>query len=177
MRIVPDTTITCWIRVLSLPNFQNILSRVSTAFGKEFVIAVHESGQFNLRVSTDAVDWNPVDGVFFGGAIALNRWYFLTIVRQGFLISGSRDLGEAAVIDLVDQNIVQLHPSVQFSTGLTGDGTWPGHFDLDDLKYWGRVLSLSELDELYQQGPDQDFFASSERRVRGYARGHGRGIL
>jgi hypothetical protein len=82
------------------------------------------------------------------GAIALNQWQLLTIVRKSdgtvtLYVNGVRS-------GLADQNVGTPDLSGQYFIGSRFDGLYPFNGLIDEMRVYNRTLSPSEIQVIYQ---------------------------
>jgi hypothetical protein len=129
----------CWIKPRSFNSYQHI---IGAPFGNGFFIGGNN----------DALTFNLFNGTAWGiqaPTTDLDTWHHYVMTRSGNFLNLYADGQDQGSIDL---DIETFDNSPKFSVG---GGEFNEYFfngDFDEMGYWKRVLTSSEIDQLYNSG-------------------------
>ncbi|WP_266159434.1 alkaline phosphatase family protein [Dyella silvatica] len=143
-----DFTVSLWLRTASTTD--------AAIFGNKNWTSGSNTGWLVATTLSKSVNWNTVGGTRHdvGLTLADSQWHLIDITF-------SRTQNQVTTyLDGVAQNTSPLGTSgtaslnANFNTliGGSGNGAYSGTADIDDLAIWSRVLSASEVSNIYQGG-------------------------
>jgi hypothetical protein len=161
-----DFSLSFWIRVSEREDLSRYVlwlgGRPSASGGPVFTMRIDDGGKLQASKRTAAIIWSDILA-----ETPLNEWLHICITRAGasakYYINGIEELEitESSAVDFTqDNDLLQLGAS---RAGGNQQGRYEGFFD--EFGVWNRVLSPSEVGELYNAGAGFDPTASEEYDV------------
>jgi hypothetical protein len=145
-----DYTFAGWVLMDSISGFNVIISKWNTAGTKEYQLAVNSvSTKFEWSVSGDGT---ASDTILSSTVPTTATWYFLAVYHDSVnnLIGISVNNGTFATVAHATGS---FHASVAFGFGsnaTTGNNSFDGR--MDEMGFWKRMLTATELSALYNSG-------------------------
>jgi hypothetical protein len=140
-------TFTCWIRRVGNSNNSGIWGNWSSATNSTYLIRYSSGGSISAFFNGASQQGGNITGL----AIPLLAWTCLAVTYDGSALAGYIN-GVPTGTPLAASGTVQATAANGVSIG-RGPGNSQGNPNsfVDDVRFWGRCLSPSELRELYTQ--------------------------
>lgn len=150
-RATADWSLACWVKFDTAALAQRVLGQTGTSDISWFM-QIQNTGVIRLRISDDGSSLTNVADTT--GVFSNNTWYFVYIYRDyasneiGISVNGSTP-------DTATFSASQWESSDSFTLSDNVNGLQGAHLDL--VGYWHRVLTSSEVSDLYNSGSGLDY--------------------
>lgn len=152
-------TIATWINVSSFAGDGNCIVDKRTA-GNLILINLHtlEDAGVNARKLTVITGWSNTNGAWIGSTqLSTNTWYLVTITYDGSSVANDPVFYLNGVPETTTETTTPVgnrddDSAADFTIGLVNQwgGEDPFRGMVDNLSFWNRILSASEMVQLYQ---------------------------
>ena len=122
---------------------------------------MYDNDELGMRVVDDAGTGRQVSPIFYNGKA--NQWWFLAVTgdRTGnvtYHVGAPNDALWVLTDFLSDLGDVNSLLPWNLGQDGTGNSATNFHGDLDDVAYWNRVLSLAEIQTLFNGGAGTELY-------------------
>lgn len=153
-----DFTVGGWAKFHDLTAIMDFVYKgaAGAAAGDEYVIRYDQgTDRFNY-ISAYAAGWDTLVAATFGGAAAINTWYFIIIQHD----ASGNEIGISINAGVIDTAATTGAPNDTANPLYMGGHPTVGRYldgELDEWFFWREKLSQDEIDWLYNTGSGRTF--------------------
>lgn len=141
-------TVAAWVQVSSLATQQDVATKYNTSGNREYIVRVNTTGSADLVLSTNGT---AVITVSTNSAVTANTWVFIVagVDASGLMAfisaNGGGKIGLSIAASAIDS-------AANFVIGSRQSGGALMNGFIDEVGFWKKALSASEITELYNSG-------------------------